>query len=177
MLSIQIDTKNLELVIYHQFNNIKLSFFASHMKSGFPLCRFDRCCTIIRCTLEYAQCCCSFCKGLKCTCQVFRKSILIRSVALRNCSRGVRQLSSKHLCKLIVYASLVQKSWEFCLEGEFENKRKFVFAILYFLTHQKSQKNNSEFVRTNKKKCKIICTQKGNSLKDVIFAMLSMTEK
>ena len=30
MLSIQIDTKSLELVIYHQFNNIKLSFFASH---------------------------------------------------------------------------------------------------------------------------------------------------
>ena len=26
--SIQIDTKSLELVIYHQFNNIKMSFFA-----------------------------------------------------------------------------------------------------------------------------------------------------
>ena len=37
MLSIQIDTKSLELVIYHQFNNIKLSFFASHMKSSFPV--------------------------------------------------------------------------------------------------------------------------------------------
>ena len=30
MLSIQIDSNSLELVIYHQFNNIKLSFFASH---------------------------------------------------------------------------------------------------------------------------------------------------
>ena len=28
----------LILVIYHQFNNIKLSFLASHMKSSFPLC-------------------------------------------------------------------------------------------------------------------------------------------
>ena len=36
MLSIQIDTKSLELV-----NNIKLSFFASHMKSSFPLCTFN----------------------------------------------------------------------------------------------------------------------------------------
>ena len=36
MLSIQIDTKNLELIIYHQFNNIKLSFFASHIKSKVP---------------------------------------------------------------------------------------------------------------------------------------------
>ena len=44
MLSIQIDTKSL----YHQFNNIKLSFFARHMKSSFPLCMFDRCCTVIR---------------------------------------------------------------------------------------------------------------------------------
>ena len=34
MLSIQIDTKSLELVIYHQFNNIKLSFFASQMKAS-----------------------------------------------------------------------------------------------------------------------------------------------
>ena len=40
MLSIQIDTKSLELVIYRQFNNIKLSFFATHMKSSFPLCTF-----------------------------------------------------------------------------------------------------------------------------------------
>ena len=38
MLSIQIDIKSLELVIYNLFNNIKLSFFASHMKSSFPLC-------------------------------------------------------------------------------------------------------------------------------------------
>ena len=42
MLSIQIDTKSLELVIYHQFNNIKLSLFASHMKSSFPLCTVIR---------------------------------------------------------------------------------------------------------------------------------------
>ena len=28
MLSIQIDTKNPGLIIHHQFNNIKLSFFA-----------------------------------------------------------------------------------------------------------------------------------------------------
>ena len=37
MLSIQIDTKSLELV-----NNIKLSFFASHMKSSFLLCTFQK---------------------------------------------------------------------------------------------------------------------------------------
>ena len=42
MLSIQIDTKRLELV------NIKLTFFASHMKSSFPLCTISRCCTVIR---------------------------------------------------------------------------------------------------------------------------------
>ena len=48
MLSIQIDTKDLELLIYHQFNNIKVSFFTSHMKSSFPLWSFDRCCTDIR---------------------------------------------------------------------------------------------------------------------------------
>ena len=48
MLSNQIDTKSLELVIYHQFNNIKLSFFASDMKSSFSLCTFNRCCTVIR---------------------------------------------------------------------------------------------------------------------------------
>ena len=30
MLSIQVDTKSLELIIYHQFDNIKLSFFTSH---------------------------------------------------------------------------------------------------------------------------------------------------
>ena len=35
ILSIQIDTKSLKLVIYHQFNNIKLSFFTSHVKSSF----------------------------------------------------------------------------------------------------------------------------------------------
>ena len=43
MLSIQIDTKSLELV-----NNIKLSFFLSHMKSSFPLFTFNICCTVIR---------------------------------------------------------------------------------------------------------------------------------
>ena len=48
MLSIQIDTQNLKLVIRHQFNNIKLSFFASQMKSSFSLCTFNRCCTVIR---------------------------------------------------------------------------------------------------------------------------------
>ena len=42
MLSIQIDTKSLERVIYHQFNNIKLPFFASHMKSIFHyVCLID----------------------------------------------------------------------------------------------------------------------------------------
>ena len=41
MLSIRFDDdKSLKLVIYHQFNNIKLSFFASHMKSSIPLCTF-----------------------------------------------------------------------------------------------------------------------------------------
>ena len=55
MLSIQIDTKSLELVINHQFNNIKLSFFASHMKSSFP--------DAVRLldTLEYLVDCCSWC--------------------------------------------------------------------------------------------------------------------
>ena len=33
MLSIQIDTKSL---LHHQFNNIKLSFFASHVVVGAP---------------------------------------------------------------------------------------------------------------------------------------------
>ena len=35
ILSIQIDTKRLELSIYHQFNNIKLSFFASPIFASF----------------------------------------------------------------------------------------------------------------------------------------------
>ena len=39
MLSMEIDPKSLEQVIYHQFNNIKLSFFASHMKSSFHYVR------------------------------------------------------------------------------------------------------------------------------------------
>ena len=55
MLSIQIDTKSLKLVIYHQFNNTKLSSFASHMKSSFPLCMFNRCCTIIRYSRVYVK--------------------------------------------------------------------------------------------------------------------------
>ena len=46
MLSIQIGTKSHELVIHYQFNNIKLSFFASHMKRSFPL--FIRCSKVIR---------------------------------------------------------------------------------------------------------------------------------
>ena len=50
MLSIQIDTKSLKFLIYYQFNNIKLSFFASHMKLSFPLSKFDRCFTVIRCS-------------------------------------------------------------------------------------------------------------------------------
>ena len=37
MSSIQIDTKSLELIIHHQFDNIKLSFFVSHIKRSFPL--------------------------------------------------------------------------------------------------------------------------------------------
>ena len=42
MLSIQIDTNNLELVIGHKFNNIKSSFFASHMKLIFHyICLID----------------------------------------------------------------------------------------------------------------------------------------
>ena len=40
MLNIQIDTKSLELVT--EFNNIKLSLFASHMKDSFPLCKVIR---------------------------------------------------------------------------------------------------------------------------------------
>ena len=37
MLRIQIDTITLELVIQHQFNNIKSSFFAGHIKEIFQL--------------------------------------------------------------------------------------------------------------------------------------------
>ena len=37
MASIQIDTKNLALDFHHQFNNIKLSLFASQTKLGVPL--------------------------------------------------------------------------------------------------------------------------------------------
>ena len=39
MLSIQIDTKNPGLIIHHQFNNIKLSFFAGHNKMSFHYVR------------------------------------------------------------------------------------------------------------------------------------------
>ena len=39
LLSIQIDTLSLELVIYHQFNNIKLSIFASRKKRSFQIVR------------------------------------------------------------------------------------------------------------------------------------------
>ena len=35
------------MVIHHQFKNIKLSWFASHMERSFSI-RFDRCCTVIR---------------------------------------------------------------------------------------------------------------------------------
>ena len=41
MLSIQINTKSLEFVI-HQFNNIKLAFFAHQMKWSFPICTVIR---------------------------------------------------------------------------------------------------------------------------------------
>ena len=49
MLSIQIDTKSLVLVSHHQFNSIKLSSLACHMKQSFmkqsfPLCTFIRSC-------------------------------------------------------------------------------------------------------------------------------------
>ena len=36
MLSIQIDSKSIELVIHHQFDNFKLSLVASHTKRRFP---------------------------------------------------------------------------------------------------------------------------------------------
>ena len=38
MLSIQIDTKNPGLIIHHQFNNIKLSFFANQIRQNFTSC-------------------------------------------------------------------------------------------------------------------------------------------
>ena len=41
MLSIQIDS-------HHQFNDIKLSFFASHMKRNFPLCTDIRYSRVLR---------------------------------------------------------------------------------------------------------------------------------
>ena len=37
MLSIQIDTKSLELVIYHQFNNIKLSLLCKPYEIEFSI--------------------------------------------------------------------------------------------------------------------------------------------
>ena len=39
MLNVQIDTKSLEMVIPHQFNNIKISFFAGQMKKTFQMIR------------------------------------------------------------------------------------------------------------------------------------------
>ena len=41
IVSIQIDTKNLEFVVLHQFNNVKLSFFASYMKLSFAQFTFQ----------------------------------------------------------------------------------------------------------------------------------------
>ena len=38
ILSIQIDTKSLELLINHQINNIKFSFFTSNIKLSFLFC-------------------------------------------------------------------------------------------------------------------------------------------
>ena len=52
ILSIQIDTKSLKLVIYHQFNNIKLSFFTSHVKSSFHYVRLMDAVRLLD-TLEY----------------------------------------------------------------------------------------------------------------------------
>ena len=46
MLSIQIDTKTVELVIHHQFNNIKLSSICKLYKREFSM--FNRCCTVMR---------------------------------------------------------------------------------------------------------------------------------
>ena len=48
MLSIQNDTKSLELVIDHQFNIIKFSCFESHIKMSSPFSPFSRYCTVIR---------------------------------------------------------------------------------------------------------------------------------
>ena len=50
MLSIQIDTISLELVIYVpsvQQHQIVL-LCKPYMKSSFPLCTFNRCCTVVR---------------------------------------------------------------------------------------------------------------------------------
>ena len=57
MLSIKIDTKSLELVIYQQFNNIKFSLFASHMKSSFPLCTVIIYSRVHTCKFVAFQCC------------------------------------------------------------------------------------------------------------------------
>ena len=46
MLSIQIDTKSLDLGIYHQFNNIKFSFFCKPYEIEFSIMYV--CCTVIR---------------------------------------------------------------------------------------------------------------------------------
>ena len=46
MLSIQIDTKTVELVIHHQFKNIKFSSICKLYKREFSM--FNRCCTVMR---------------------------------------------------------------------------------------------------------------------------------
>ena len=46
MLSIQIDTKTVELVIHPQFNNIKLSSICKLYKREISM--FNRCCTVMR---------------------------------------------------------------------------------------------------------------------------------
>ena len=58
ILSIQIDTKSLKLVIYHQFNNIKLSFFTSHVKSSFHYVRLMDAVRLLD-TLKYTSYCLS----------------------------------------------------------------------------------------------------------------------
>ena len=58
ILSIQIDTKSLKLVIYHQFNNIKLAFFTSHVKSSFHYVRLMDAVRLLD-TLKYTSYCLS----------------------------------------------------------------------------------------------------------------------
>ena len=65
------------------------------------------------------------CNAAKCTCQVFRKSILIRSVLVSPCAEKLKRSQWANTCKLIVYASLVQnlgnfRGWKLfrCFKGE-----------------------------------------------------------